>query len=64
MKNKNKTRLKLEDTPSTIISFRYATIALIITLTLMFIIPLVLNYGPGTINTEFDIQMSDRKSVV
>lgn len=58
MKNKNKTRLKLEDTPSTIISFRYATIALIITLTLMFIIPLVLNYGPGTINTEFDIQMS------
>ena len=44
--------------PSTIISFRYSIIALIIALILMLIIPKILNYGPGTINTPFDIQMS------
>lgn len=55
---KNKKKLKLGDTPSTIISFRYASIALIITLILMFLIPVILNYGPETINTPFDIQMS------
>ena len=56
MKNKSKTKLK--GTPSTIISFRYVFFALMITLILMVIIPKLLNYGPGTINTEFDIQMS------
>jgi len=55
---KNKKKLKLGDTPSTIISFRYASIALIIVLILMFLIPVILNYGPETINTPFDIQMS------
>ena len=45
-------------TPSTALSFRYSLIALIITLILMLIIPTVLNYGPETINTPFDIQMS------
>ena len=44
--------------PSTIIAFRYSLIALVITLILMGIIPEVLNYGPQTINTPFDIQMS------
>lgn len=44
--------------PSTIISFRYVIIALIITLALAFIIPKVFNYGAGTINTPFDLQMS------
>ena len=45
-------------TPSTALSLRYSLIALIITLILMLIIPTVLNYGPETINTPFDIQMS------
>lgn len=58
MKKRKKNKLELNDTPSTIISFRYASIALIITLTLMLIIPVILNYGAGTINTDFDVQMS------
>ncbi len=56
MKNKNK--INWNDTPSNIISFRYASIAFVIVLILMIIIPKILNYGPGTINTEFDVQMS------
>lgn len=44
--------------PSTVISLRYAFIAFLSTLVLMFAIPRILNYGPGTINTDFDIQMS------
>lgn len=56
MKNKNK--IKWNSTPSNIISFRYAAIAFIIILVLMLVIPKILNYGPGTINTEFDVQMS------
>lgn len=55
---KKKNRLNWNDTPSNIISFRYASIAFIIVLILMLIIPKILNYGPGTINTKFDIQMS------
>ena len=50
--------LGFKKAPSTLISFRYSTIALAITLILMLIIPKVLNYAPGTINTPFDIQMS------
>ncbi len=49
---------KIFNSPSTVIALRYALIALIITLILMVIIPRVLNYGPGSINTPFDIQMS------
>ena len=56
MKKKNK--LNWNDTPSNTISFRYASIAFIIVLILMLIIPKILNYGLGTINTDFDIQMS------
>ncbi len=44
--------------PSTLISFRYASIAFVITIILMIIVPKVLNYGPETINTPFDVQMS------
>ena len=55
---KKKNRINWNDTPSNIISFRYASIAVIIVLILMLIIPKILNYGPGTINTDFDIQMS------
>lgn len=57
MKKKVNT-LGFKKAPSTLISFRYSTIALAITLILMLIIPKVLNYAPGTINTPFDIQMS------
>lgn len=57
MKRKINT-LGFKKAPSTLISFRYSTIALAITLILMLIIPKVLNYAPGTINTPFDIQMS------
>ena len=49
---------KFKRKPSTVISFRYSIIAFIITLILMIIIPKLLNYGPGTINTDFDVQMS------
>ena len=57
---KNNVESKLRNTnPSTIISLRYVTIALIITLILMFIIPIILNYGPESINTPFDVQMSN-----
>lgn len=55
---KKKNKIKWNSTPSTIISFRYASIALIIFLILMVIVPKILNYGTGTINTEFDIKMS------
>lgn len=54
---KNK-KIKWNSTPSNVISFRYASIAFVIILILMLIIPKILNYGPGTINTPFDIQMS------
>lgn len=55
---KNKRKIKWNSSPSNIISFRYASIAFIIILILMLIIPKILNYGPGTINTSFDVQMS------
>ncbi len=55
---RNKKKIKWNSTPSNIISFRYASIAFLIILILMLIIPEILNYGPGTINTPFDIQMS------
>ena len=57
IKNK-KNFLGFKRAPSTMIAFRYSLIALAITLILMAIIPEVLNYGPDTINTPFDIQMS------
>ena len=58
IKNDQKNFFSFNKKPSTLISFRYASIALIITLVLAAIIPKILNYGPGTINTPFDVQMS------
>ena len=58
IKNDKKHFFSFNKKPSTLISFRYAFIAFIITLILMVIIPKVLNYGPGTINTPFDVEMS------
>ena len=58
MKNKQKKYQNWNVAPSTILSFRYSFIALLITLILMAIIPKVLNYGPESINTDFDIKMS------
>ena len=58
IKKKKNSFFSFRRKPSTMISIRYAIIALIVTLILAFIIPKVLNYGPGTINTPFDIQMS------
>ena len=58
IEKKNKKFLSFEKKPSTMISFRYSIIAFIIALILMLIVPTVLNYGPGTINTPFDVQMS------
>ena len=58
IKNDPNVSFSFNKKPSTMISFRYASIALIITLILWFIVPKILNYGPGTINTPFDIQMS------
>ena len=58
IKNNEKNFFSFKQKPSTLISFRYASIALIITLVLWFIVPKILNYGPGTINTPFDVEMS------
>ena len=58
MKKTKEDILKRSVKPSTILSFRYSIIALIITLILMTIIPKILNYAPESINTAFDIQMS------
>ena len=44
--------------PSTIVTIIYNVIAFFVTVSLSLIIPKVLNYGKGTINTPFDIQMS------
>lgn len=58
-KNKHiKRRKNLFKLPSNNFIFRYCSIA-ILTLSLVFLcIPTVLNYPPGSINTQFDIQMS------
>ena len=58
MKKTKESVLKRNVKPSTILSFRYSVIALIITLIMMIIIPKILNYAPESTNTPFDIQMS------
>ncbi len=50
---------KRKGLPGTLISLRYAGIAFGITIILMIIIPKILNYGPESINTPFDVQMSN-----
>ena len=59
IKNNDRHFFSFNKKPSTLISFRYISIALIITLILWFVVPKILNYAPGTINTPFDIQMSN-----
>ena len=59
IKNDKKNFFSFNKKPSTLISFRYASIALVITFILWLIIPKILNYGPGTINTPFDVEMSN-----
>ena len=44
--------------PSLRIALRYSIIASIIILTFSLLVPKLLNYGPESINTDFDIQMS------
>lgn len=52
---KKRNRFKL---PSNNFIFIYCSIALITILLVAIVIPFVLNYPPGSINTDFDIQMS------
>ncbi|MDO5557488.1 MAG: hypothetical protein Q4G05_04515 [Clostridia bacterium] len=54
----SKLKNKLRNTPSLRISFRYCLIFMIFILIAYIIIPILLNYGPGSINTKFDIEMS------
>lgn len=49
---------RIYNTPSLRISFRYSAVALVFLLTVAFILPTILNYGPESINTPFDIRMS------
>lgn len=44
--------------PSTKIVFRYCTIALIFLVVCATLLPTLLNYAPGSINTPFDVEMS------
>lgn len=44
--------------PSTKILFRYCIIAIVFLLICAFLLPTLLNYAPGSINTPFDIEMS------
>lgn len=44
--------------PSTIIIIRYSIVVVIIVLLLTILLPILLNYPPGSINTAFDIEMS------
>ena len=51
-------REKLYRRPSLRISFRYCAVALICILIFSLLVPNLLNYGPETINTQFDVEMS------
>lgn len=44
--------------PSSKIVFRYCSIALIIFAIAAFLLPTLLNYAPGSINSDFDVEMS------
>lgn len=52
------TKQKFRNTPSTRISLRYCTIAVILLVLVSLTLPRILNYGPEFINSNFDIQMS------
>ena len=44
--------------PSFRISLRYSIVAIILLIVVSLVLPSILNYGPGSINTSFDIEMS------
>ena len=44
--------------PSARITARYALIALVLIISIALLVPFILNYGPESINTPFDVQMS------
>lgn len=44
--------------PSSRIVFRYCAIALLFLTTCVLLLPVLLNYAPGSINTDFDVKMS------
>ena len=49
---------KFKKRPSLRISLRYSIIAIILILIFSMLVPTLLNYGPESINTQFDIEMS------
>ena len=49
---------KIFNTPSLRITFRYYSIALIFLIVVSLLLPTILNYGPESINTPFDVKMS------
>lgn len=52
------TKNKFYNAPSFRISLRYSIIAIILIIIVSLVLPSILNYGPGSINTSFDIEMS------
>lgn len=44
--------------PSSRIVFRYCAIAAVFLIVIALLLPVLLNYAPGSINTEFDVKMS------
>lgn len=49
---------KLFKKPSSKIIFRYSIIAILFILACAILLPILLNYAPGSINTNFDVKMS------
>ena len=49
---------RLNNTPSLRITLRYSAVALVLLLVVSLILPTILNYGPESINTPFDVKMS------
>lgn len=52
------TKKKFYNAPSFRISLRYSIVAIILLIAVSLVIPSILNYGPESINTPFDIKMS------
>ena len=53
------TKKKFYNAPSFRISLRYSIVAIILLIAVSLVIPSILNYGPESINTPFDIKMSN-----
>lgn len=52
------TKKKFYNAPSFRISLRYSIIAIILLIIVSIVLPSILNYGPESINTTFDVEMS------